>query len=95
MPRLYKLALAGFIAYAIITASPAQQAEMGQGVLAVKDAAVEACTRKDSPCARVLDYAKSAVNGVMSDGPAPWLDETQNRTPVPTQSVTVQGPPQR
>lgn len=94
MPRLYKLALAGFIVYAVVTASPAQQAEMGQGVLAVKDAAVEACTRKDSPCTRVLDYARSAVSGVMSDGPVPWLDETQGRTSPPTQSVTVQGPPQ-
>jgi hypothetical protein len=94
MPRLYKLALTGFIAYAVVTATPAQQAEMGQGVLAMKDAAVEACTRKDSPCARVLDYAKSAVNGVMSDGPAPWLDETQNQAAAPTQSITVPRPTQ-
>ncbi|MCU0732354.1 MAG: hypothetical protein MUE84_12320 [Hyphomonas sp.] len=95
MPRLYKLALTGFIAYALVTASPAQQAEIAQGVLAVKDAAVEACTRKDSLCTRAWDYAMSAISTGMSDGPAPWLDQTSTRpAPPSTQSVTVRSPSQ-
>lgn len=92
MPRLYKFAIFGFLAYAVVTATPAQQAEIGRGLLAMKNAAVEACTREESPCTLAIDYAVSTVSGAMSDKPAPWMDETQKRSSSISQSVTVQKP---
>ncbi len=82
MPRLYKIALLGFLGYALVTASPAQQSEIGQGLLAMKDAAVDACTRKESLCTRALDYAASAVTSALSDEPAPWMDDQSKREPL-------------
>ncbi len=84
MPRLYKFALIGFFAYALVTASPAQQTEIGQGLLAIKDAAIGACTREDALCTRAVNYALTVVTGALSDKPAPWLDEQSKRvTPPP------------
>lgn len=94
MPRLYKFAFLGFLGYALVTATPAQQAEIGRGVVAIKDAALDACTRSDSPCTLAVGYAMTVVSGVLSDEPAPWMDEARNRpAPVP-QSATVRTPAQ-
>lgn len=82
MPRLIKFAIFGFLAYAVVTATPAQQAEIGQGVVAIKDAAIEACTREGSLCARVIAYVTGAVGNSLSDEPAPWLDD-QAKRPMP------------
>jgi hypothetical protein len=83
MPRLYKFALLGFIAYALVTASPAQQSEIGQGLLAIKDAAVDACTIEGRLCTRAIDYALSALSSTLSDDPAPWMDDQSKRTQPP------------
>ena len=83
MPRLIKFALFGFLAYAVVTATPAQQAEIGQGVVAIKDAAVEACTREGSLCARVVNHAMGAVSGAMTDEPAPYFDDDPKREAAP------------
>ncbi len=83
MPRLYKFALLGFIAYALVTASPAQQSEIGQGLLAIKDAAVDACTIEGRLCTRAIDYALSVLNSALSDDPAPWMDEQSKRVQPP------------
>jgi hypothetical protein len=86
MPRLYKLALIGFLAYALVTASPAQQSEIGQGILAAKNAAVDACTIEGRLCTSILNYAWTTLSGALSNEPAPWMDE---------QSKRVQPPPAR
>jgi hypothetical protein len=82
MPRLIKFALFGFLAYAVVTATPERQAEIGRGVLAVKDAAIEACTRENSLCARVADHAMKAVSGALTDAPAPYFDDDPKRKPA-------------
>ncbi|MBA4132598.1 MAG: hypothetical protein C0519_14385 [Hyphomicrobium sp.] len=87
MPRLYKFALLGFTAYALATASPAQQSEIGQGLLAIKDAAVDACTIEGRLCTRAIDYALSALNSTLSDDPAPWMDEQSKRVQPPPQTT--------
>lgn len=86
MPRLYKCALLGFIAYALVTASPAQQSAIGQGLLAIKDAAIDACTIEDRLCTRAIDYALSAAGNALSDNPAPWMDDQSKRVEPPPQS---------
>lgn len=88
MPRLYKFALLGFIAYALATASPAQQSEVGQGLLAIKDAAVDACTVEGRLCTRAIDSALSALNSRLSDEPAPWMDEESKRVQPPPQTTS-------
>ena len=90
MPRLYKIVLTGFFAYAVVTATPAQQAEIGRGLLAIKDAALDACTRNGSPCTRAVDYAMTFVSGAMSDQPAPWMDDASKRSAPVSPSPTVQ-----
>ena len=92
MPRLYKFALIGFLAYAVVTATPDQQAEMGRGVLAIKNAAVEACTREGSLCAKALSYAAATVNGAMSDEATPWMDEQSKRVQPPAPPARTQTP---
>lgn len=87
MPRLYKFALLGFVAYALVTASPAQQSEIGQGLLAIKDAAVDACTIEGRLCTRAVDYGLSALSSTLSDDPAPWMDDQSKRTPPPVQTA--------
>ncbi len=86
MPRLYKFALLGFAAYALVTASPAQQSEIGQGLLAIKDAAFDACTIEGRLCTSALDYAMTTLSGSLSDEPAPWMDEQGKRTQPPPSS---------
>ncbi len=86
MPRLIKFALFGFLAYAVVTATPAQQAEMGQGLVAIKDAAVEACTREGSLCARAIEFATGTLGKSLSDQPTPWLDDESKRTAPPKAS---------
>jgi hypothetical protein len=83
MPRLYKFALLGFVAYALVTASPAQQSEIGQGLLAIKDAAVDACTIEGRLCTRLLEYVQTTLSSALSDEPAPWLDEQSKRAQPP------------
>jgi hypothetical protein len=83
MPRLYKFALIGFFAYAVVTATPAQQTEIGHGLVAIKDAAIDACTRKDSLCTRAVDWGWSALSSTLSDDPAPWMDERSKRVEPP------------
>jgi hypothetical protein len=95
MPRLYKFALFGFLAYAMVTATPAQQAEIGRGVVAIKDAAFGACTRSDSPCTLAVEYAMTVVSGAMSNEPAPWMDDSRKEPVSIPQSVTVRTPAQR
>jgi hypothetical protein len=92
MPRLIKFAVTGFVVYAVVTASPAHQAEIGRGLLAIKDAAVDACTRENSPCTIAVTYAVSTLSGVMSDQPAPWMDNAQSRSSSTSQTAL---PPQR
>jgi len=87
MPRLYKFALLGFMAYALVTASPAQQSAIGQGLLAIKDAAVDACTVEGRLCTLAIDYALSAVGSALSDNPTPWMDEQSKRVEPPPQSA--------
>ena len=81
MPRLYKFALLGFVAYALVTASPAQQSDIGQGLLAIKDAAVDACTIEGRLCTRAINYAMTALSSALSDEPAPWMDDQSKRVP--------------
>ena len=92
MPRLYKFALIGFLAYAVVTATPDQQAEMGRGLLAIKNAAVEACTREGSVCAQALSHAAASVNGALSDEATPWMDEQSKRVQPPAPPVRTQHP---
>jgi hypothetical protein len=93
MPRLYKFVLFGFFAYAVVTASPDQQARMGAGLVAVKDAAIEACTRDGAPCTSALQYVGGAVTQTLRDEPAPWLDEQSKQSAPLSQSITP--PPSR
>ena len=81
MPRLYKFALLGFVAYALVTASPAQQSDIGQGLLAIKDAAVDACTIEGRLCTRAINHAMTALSSALSDEPAPWMDDQSKRVP--------------
>ena len=80
MPRLFKFAILGFLTYAVVTATPAQQAEIARGGLAIKDAAVEACQRDGSFCVRAIEYLTSAFAGHMRETDAPWLDDQSKRT---------------
>jgi hypothetical protein len=92
MPRLYKFAIFGFLAYAVVTATPDQQAEMGRGLLAIKNAAVEACTRDGSLCSQALSYAAATISGAMSNDPAPWMDEQSKRVQPPASPPRPQSP---
>lgn len=89
VPRLYKVLAVGFLGYAVAAATPEQQSRIVDGALAVKDAALDACVREDGLCARGLQSLGSAVGGLLSDGPAPWMDEGQR----PGSRVTVTPPP--
>lgn len=79
MPRLFKFAIFGFLTYAVLTATPAQQAEMVRGGLAIKDAAIEVCQREGSLCFRAFESLRSAISGPMQETAAPWLDDQANR----------------
>jgi hypothetical protein len=92
MPRLYKFALIGFLAYAVVTATPDQQAEMGRGLLAIKNAAVEACTREGSICARAVSSVAATVAGAMSNEATPWMDEQSKRVQPPEPPARTQAP---
>lgn len=84
MPRLLKLALLGFLAYAVATASDEQQLAMIAGGLAVRDAAVAACTREGSLCTQAVDTLAVRLSGPSSgagDAPSPWLDDPDKRLP--------------
>jgi len=83
MPRLFKFAILGFLAYAVVTATPVQQAAIVDGGLAVKDAAIDACQREGSLCARAIDAVTSAVSGSMTETGAPWLDDQSKRGASP------------
>jgi len=89
MPRLYKFALLGFVSYALVTASPAQQSDIGQGLLAIKNAALDACTVEGRLCTRAIDSALSAFSSALSDDPAPWLDEQSKRVQQPSQTTQL------
>ncbi len=92
MPRLYKFAIIGFLAYAVVTATPDQQAEMGRGLVAIKNAAFEACTRDGSLCTQALSYAAATFTGGMSNEPAPWIDEQSKRVQPALPPARMQSP---
>jgi hypothetical protein len=63
MFRLFNFAFIGLLAYAIVTATPAQQSEMLEGGIAMKEAVADACLREDGLCTSVIAHLKSAVDG--------------------------------
>ncbi len=89
MRRLPKILIGGFLAYAVVAASPEQQARMLDGALAVKDAAFEACTREDGMCAQAISGLMAALGPTLHDGPDPWMDEDDKRG----SRITVMPPP--
>lgn len=92
MPRLYKFALIAFFAYALVTATPAQQTEIGRGLLAIKDAALDACMVEGRLCTRALTSISHSVWGKLSDEPTPWLDHGGKPQAQRQQSSSVQSP---
>jgi len=79
MPRLFKLLIGGFLIYAIAAATPAQQADMMRGIEALAGAALAACPREDGLCRQGLGMLGAQVSGLLSDTPAPWLDDPAKR----------------
>lgn len=68
MYRVIKWGFVSLLAYAAVTATPAQQLAMLQGVLALKDALLSACEREGSPCTKMIASAKAVLE---SHG---WVD---------------------
>lgn len=64
MFRIIKILLLFLSAYAIVTATPAQHQDMIKGVLAFKDAFLEACVREGSLCTLALEKVQT---GLFSD----------------------------
>ena len=61
------------LAYAAVTASPAQLLAIWQGGLVLKSALFSACEREGSPCTTMLASAKAVV---VSHG---WMNVTAHR----------------
>lgn len=91
MPRLYKIVLFGFMAYVIATASPDHQARMAGGLLAIKDAAVDACTREGSLCTSAISGLVALAGNTLNENAAPWLDEQSKRVEPPLHRVQPPG----
>lgn len=79
MRRLPKLLIGGFLLYAIMAANAEQQARMADGVLALKDAVVDACTRPNGSCAQFIGWFASAAGIGLHDSPASWMDDPAKR----------------
>ncbi|MDX2307917.1 MAG: hypothetical protein NW216_06755 [Hyphomicrobium sp.] len=79
MPRLFKILILVFFAYAIFTATPEQQTRIFEGVLATRDAAFAACQRKGALCTEAISSLYGVVDRSLADGPAPWLDDPAKR----------------
>ena len=79
MRRLPKVLIFGFLGYAVVTATPDQQTRILDGIGAIRDAALEACQREDSLCARAIAYVGTAVGQSLSDAPKPWMDEESKK----------------
>lgn len=100
IPRLYKFALAGYLAYAVVTATPEQQTRMIDGGVAMMGAAFEACQREDGLCARAIGSLTATVSQSLTEGPAPWMDDgersdltaTPQTRPQATSSIRVEPP---
>jgi hypothetical protein len=75
MRRLTKIAIAGFLGYAVATASPAQQSAIIGGTLAIKDAAVDACTRDGALCTGAISSLTSGFSSLFHDRGKRWMDE--------------------
>lgn len=92
MPRLVKLAVLGFLVYAVATASDEQQSAMIAGGLAIRDAIAEACTRDGSLCTEAIGYLGARFTAP-STGPAatPWLDDPMKRPAKPERTGEVVG----
>ncbi|MEW5961983.1 MAG: hypothetical protein AB1749_00325 [Pseudomonadota bacterium] len=90
MPRLVKLVLLGFLAYAVATASDEQQSAMIAGGLAVRDAVAEACTRQGSLCAEAISSLGARFTP-SSAGTTPWLDDPAKRPTKPERTGEVVG----
>lgn len=73
MFRLIKWSCVSLLAYAAVTATPAQQLAIWQGGLALKAALFSACERDGSPCTTMLASAKAVL---VSHG---WMDATSHR----------------
>ena len=73
MYRLIKWGFVSLLAYAAVTATPAQQLAMWQGGLALKAALFSACEREGSPCTTMLAAAKAVL---VSHG---WIDAAVGR----------------
>ena len=71
IPRLYKFALAGYLAYAVVTATPEQQTRMIDGGAAMMGAAFEACQREDGLCARAIRLADRDGQPILDRRPRP------------------------
>ena len=71
MSRLFKFAIFGLLAYAIVTATPAQQSAMIEGGIAVKDAVIDACLREGGLCTSAIAHLKSTVDGDVQGTPQP------------------------
>jgi hypothetical protein len=83
MFRLVKWALVAFAAYAIVTATPAQQLAMYQGGRALADAIVDACTRDASPCTKAIAAVHSglASHGYLESRPAASQSSSEGAAP--------------
>jgi hypothetical protein len=77
MYRIAKWCIIFLLAYASVTGTPAQQAAMLNGLVALREAVIEACRREKSVCTDAVLFAK----GWMS----PLGDATEHHEFLPRQ----------